>query len=564
MKSFSGISWKMQPIPERLIQKKQQDYNISFLLSKIFLQRKFTNEEIYNSLNTISFVNVIYQNDDFIKASTILDECIKKKEKILIFGDYDVDGYSSTFLLYDYIKTLNKECEFYIPDRFKDGYGPNIQLLTKLIKKKKYNLLIFVDCASNSTNELNYLNKIGVKTIIIDHHQIYENNSNKNTIIINPLKNLSTKRFSILCATTLVYFFIKYIDSKFKRNLKFDDHKYLFFAAIATICDQMPLRNLNRDIVKLALNNFNIKNFSNFKNILKLKNKISTTDIAFTLGPILNSAGRLGYSDLPIKLLTETDSSKINIICDKLIDLNIKRKKIQSELLNLLNKKIQIKKDQVIFQYEKNINEGILGIIASNFVELYGIPSFIMTKSNNIIKCSSRSVYGFDIGKLFNEAINKNILLKGGGHSMAGGCVLQENKLDDFKNYINYKFQKFFINYETRNYYISEQNLESLRSFAKVDIQKLEPLGNNNANPFFLIKKNKIIKFKIINNLHLQILIRNKFKKTCLCIVFNGIGTKLGEFLMNCRKNIDLIVQINNKIIKKNSDFNLIIKDAIP
>ena len=563
MKSFSGMSWKIQPIPERLIQKKKQDFNISYLLSRIFLQREFSNDEIHNSLNKNENINLAYKDHDLIKAASVLDECIKQNNKILIFGDYDVDGYSSTYLLYDYITSLGARCEYYIPDRFIDGYGPNNQLLKKLINNKKYNLIIFLDCASNSYSELEYLNKIGLKVIVIDHHQIYENNNNKNTVIINPLKNDKNKNFSILCATTLVYFFIKFMNKNFKKNINFNDNKYLFFAALATISDQMPLRNINRMIVNIGLNNFNIKNFSNLKKLIKLKKKISSDDIAFILGPIINSAGRLGYSNLPIRLLTETDNYNINAISKKLIDLNIKRKKIQSVSFNLLNKKIQLENNKVIFIYEQNINEGILGIIAANFVEFYGKPSFVMTNSNDLIKCSSRSVYGFNIGKLFNEALSKNILIKGGGHSMAGGCILYKNKLDIFKNYLNTKFQKSFKNFTAKKFYTSEQNLDSLRLFAKNDLQKLEPLGNNNINPFFLIKKNKIIKFKIINNLHLQILIRNKFKKTCLCFVFNAVGTKLGDFLMNYRNNIDLIVQVNNKIIQKNSDFNLIIKDAI-
>tara|TARA_B100000029_G_C17413669_1_gene901694 strand:- start:6 stop:1070 length:1065 start_codon:yes stop_codon:yes gene_type:complete len=353
------------------------------------------------------------------------------------------------------------------------------------------------------------------------------------------------------------------MNKNFKKNINFNDNKYLFFVALATISDQMPLRNLNRMIVNIGLNNFNIKNFSNLKKLIKLKKKISSDDIAYILGPIINSAGRLGYSNLPIRLFTETDNYNINTISEKLIDLNIKRKKIQSVSFNLLNNKIQLENNKVIFIYEENINEGILGIVAANFVEFYGKPSFVMTNSNDLIKCSSRSVYGFNIGKLFNEALSKNILIKGGGHSMAGGCILYRNKLDIFKNYLNTKFQKSFKNFTAKNFYTSEQNLDSLKLFAKYDLQKLEPLGNNNINPFFLIKKNKIIKFKIINNLHLQILIRNKFRKTCLCFAFNAVGTKLGDFLMNYRKNIDLIVQINNKIIQKNSDFNLIVKDAI-
>ena len=136
-------------------------------------------------------------------------------------------------------------------------------------------------------------------------------------------------------------------------------------------------------------------------------------------------------------------------------------------------------------------------------------------------------------------------------------------KINEFNNFLNSIYKKKFINHENSKYYISEQSLDSLIKFAKNEFQLLEPFGNDNFSPIFLIKKIKILKFKIINDYHLQLLIKNDLKKTCLCFAFNSVGSKIGEILMNSKKNLDLIVQINNKIVQKNSDFNLIIKDAI-
>ena len=146
---------------------------------------------------------------------------------------------------------------------------------------------------------------------------------------------------------------------------------------------------------------------------------------------------------------------------------------------------------------------------------------------------------------------------------MAGGCILENHKLNSFKKFLNEYYEKKFRPYENIKFYISEQNIDSLIKFAKEDLQYLEPLGNNNSSPFFFLKANKIFKIKIIKGAHLQLVIINKLKKSCICFAFNSVGTKLGELLMNCKKEIDLIVQINNKFVQKNSDFNLIIKDAI-
>ena len=167
MKSVTGMTWKIESIPERLIQKKIQDLNTNYLLSKILLAKKYSSEETYNSLNDDQLNNISYHNDDFVNAGKIFLECVKDNKKILIFGDYDVDGYSSTYLLYDFITNLKLKCDFYIPDRFIDGYGPNKNLLNKLISKNHYNLIFFVDCGSNSSEEINYLEKVGLKTIIV-------------------------------------------------------------------------------------------------------------------------------------------------------------------------------------------------------------------------------------------------------------------------------------------------------------------------------------------------------------------------------------------------------------
>ncbi len=563
MISINGINWKLNNIPERLILRHKQNFNISYLLSKIFLSKKYTDDEIHNSIYKNLNNEIHFKNKDFEYAANILLDNLNKNKSILIFGDYDVDGYSSTYLLYDYFKNQNINCDYYIPDRFLDGYGPNKLLLKKLINKANYGLVIFVDCGSNSVDVIDYLESVGLNTIIIDHHQIHEFKKFKKSVIINPLKNSLLKNKNLYCATSLVYFFIKYLDKSFKQNKRVDLNKYLFFAAIATICDQMPLRHQNKSIVTKGFHSFRSYKFVNLKKLININYRLRTSDISFSLGPILNSASRLGYSNLPFNLLIEKKNTIIDKITKKLIILNERRKIVQKKTLNLLNSNLNKHQNKVIFKYNENINEGLLGIVAANYVELYNKPSFILTNSGNLIKCSSRSIHGYDIGNIFYHAAKRKIIIKGGGHSMAGGCTLKKDKLNQFKQFLNANYIKKFNQFENIKFYISEQKLDSLIKFAKKELQYLEPLGNNNTSPFFLIKRNKIIKYRIIKNLHLQIIIKNKNNKSCICFAFNSVGTSLGDLLMNYKKEIDLIVQINNKFVEKNSDFNLIIKDAI-
>lgn len=563
MKSVNGVNWKLNNIKERLILKKKQDFNISYLLSKIFLEKKYSDEQIYKSTNNLKQPDIIYHNKDFIHASEFIIQILENNKKILIFGDYDVDGYSSTYLLYDFFSAIKISCDYYIPDRFLDGYGPNKLLLKKLLKKNNYGLVIFVDCGSNSYDEINYLNSCGLKVIVIDHHKIHIVKTSTKSVIINPLKNNLYDEGSFFCATSLVYFFIKYLIKKLKIKNNIYLKKYLFFSAIATICDQMSLRGHNKDIIINGLKNFDLSKFQNFKKLINLKRKIKASDFGFTLGPILNSSSRLGDPNLPFKLLIEKKTINIEKISKKLIDLNEKRKKIQIKTIDLLRDESENKKNEVIFKYKKNINEGILGIIAANFVELFNRPSFILTNSGDFIKCSSRSIRGFDIGNIFYFALKNKIIIKGGGHSMAGGCTLKQNKLQEFKNFLNTHFESKFANFKNIKFYSSDQSFNSLLTFAKNEFKFLEPLINDNINPYFKIKNNRIVKFKVINDTHLHILIKNKYNKSCVCFAFNTIGSKLGYLLMNTKKEVDLIVQINNNNVQKNTDFNLIIKDAI-
>ena len=270
--------------------------------------------------------------------------------------------------MYDYFKNQNIDCNYYIPDRLIDGYGPNKLLLKKLIKNNNYGLIIFVDCGTNSINEIKYLEYKGLSVIVIDHHQIHDHKKFKKSIIINPLKNSLFKDSNLFCATSLVYFFIKYLIKILKTKKKIDLNKYLFFVAIATICDQMPLRRLNKSIVINGLQNFSWNNFINLKKLIKVNHKLRTSDISFTLGPILNSASRLGYPNLPFRFLIENKNTIINKTIKKLLMLNEKRKKIQNKNIDLLNINENENKNKIIFKFKENINEGLLGIIAAKFV----------------------------------------------------------------------------------------------------------------------------------------------------------------------------------------------------
>ena len=252
---------------------------------------------------------------------------MNNNENICILGDYDVDGSAATSLFIRFFDSIKHPFFYYIPDREKDGYGASKKLLQKLILKKP-KLIIMVDCGSTSNSAIDFLNENNIKSLIIDHHEINIPFPKAN-IIINPKKDNGYMKYDYLCATTLVYFFLDLLSQKIKTKINISD--YLIYVLLATVCDIMPIRKLNRLIAISALRNFDINKNLAFKelfNLNKKKNKVNINDLGYLIGPILNSGGRLGQSNYASELLSSDNLETVNIRCNELIKLNNQRKKL--------------------------------------------------------------------------------------------------------------------------------------------------------------------------------------------------------------------------------------------
>ncbi len=271
MISVSGRKWQEIKVNNKIVEKIQQDHNFSNILSKLIVSRKFNENEIYLIENQLSLSNVFLNNQDFTKSVELTEFAIKNKENICILGDYDVDGSAATSLLIRYFESINHPYYYYIPDREKDGYGASTKLFEKLILKKP-KLVIMVDCGSTSLEAVDYLNKNNIKSLIIDHHEISKPFP-KATMIINPKKDNGYIEYDYLCATTLTYFFLEMLANKIK--CKINLRKYLIYVLLATVCDVMPVRKLNRLIAITALKEFNINENFAFKELYRLKKKIT-------------------------------------------------------------------------------------------------------------------------------------------------------------------------------------------------------------------------------------------------------------------------------------------------
>lgn len=562
MKSISGKKWSEYKIHQRLIDKTSQDYGFSPILSKIMIERNFSKNEILSINNKELFNSNFRHILDFQKTSSIIENSLIDNERILVFGDYDVDGSCSTALLINFFKSINQTCDFYIPNRINDGYGPNINLLKRIIKNN-YKLIIFVDCGSNSIEEIDFLNQKKIKTIIIDHHQIQGKIPNSSSMI-NPLKNNGYNNLDYLCSTSLTFFLVKNILLRKKIKSSFNINDYLFFVSLATVADVMPMRKINRSLCHIGLDTFSRKKIKYFNSILdfyKINRKLDIEDLSFLLCPILNSGGRLNDSKLSTTLLTTQNERLIETISNKLIKLNERRKKIEKIFINDIVNKFKDIKGEVIFIFNPSINEGIIGILAAKLTEKFNKPSFVITQSNNYLKGSCRSILNFDLGTILYKARLNKLVLKGGGHKMAGGFMLKKENLNKLKFFLNKQFKKKNIINELK--YTSEQSLNSVNKFMCNEISKLKPFGNDNQSPIFLFKKLKVIKSKIINERHIMVVFSDSGKKTIEAISFNSLNTTMGHCLIFFKKKINVIANLKENFFNNKKKMQLVVHDII-
>ena len=562
MKSVSGKYWEESKINQRIYEKIKSENNFTDIVNKLILLRNFNREEIFNINNKIELINPFFKIKDFKNSYKILKETINKKGKILIIGDYDVDGIVSTALFVKFLKILDYPYDFYIPDRLNDGYGASLKLISKLIKKKP-NLVIMLDCGSNSNESVELLNINSINSIIIDHHEIYKPYP-KTTNLINPKKECDYKNLNYLCSASITFFFIDYFLKK--ENLKNNFNQNLIYVLLATVCDIMPLRYINRIIAKNILQNFNINESYFIKRIfeiLKINRPLNIEDLGYLIGPIINSSGRIGDPKKAVNLLIATENNIIDKLTSELIELNTKRKDIEENIIkNLDFSKMNNKNISVIIVLVNSINEGLIGILASKIKEYFNKPSIVFTQSGDYLKGSARSTENFNMGQIIKLGIDKGMIKSGGGHNLAAGLLIEKNKYNQFKEYMNLSYKKMIKNNNIKKY-VSKINLSAVNKNFYNELSLLEPFGSNNQNPVFLIENVTIIKSTIIKNKFISCILKSKIDKSINAISFNLINSEISKCLLNYKKEIKILAQIKQKIWNNKKILQLNILDVI-
>lgn len=503
--------WRIRN-PKANIPKMVEEFGISEIFATVLANRDILTAR---KLNTYLYTdNMFFYNaldmKDMEKSFIKIIEAISKNELICIYGDYDVDGVTSTVILYKALKHIGANVIYYIPDREEEGYGLNIIAINEVIKKG-VDIIFTCDNGIASIEEVKYIKENNIDIIILDHHEprFLEEDNNKIEIlpnadaIINPKQLNCEYKFKALSAGGISYKFVQglYNYMEIEENLE----EYLVFASISTVCDIVDLLDENRLIVKMGLDIFNNNKQINkgLFEILKVNNidekVINETDYGFIIGPCINASGRLESALKAVELFTEDNEENIKKLAVELLNLNIERKELTYKAVEDIFCMIEssnIKNDKVLVVYNDKIHESIAGIVAGRIKEAYYKPTFVITKSKDGAKGSGRSIPSYN---MFEELLKcSDLLQKFGGHKMAAGLSLTYENVDIFRNIIN------------QNCMLSSEDLQETITIDKAlkfsditldlakELYKMKPIGKENKGAIFATKNVEIKNIRFV------------------------------------------------------------------
>ena len=548
--SVVGKNWIQKEFDLDEIKFIKENFFLDEIVAKLLSIRKIKREEINFFLNP-SIKNSLpnpYSLNDMQKAIDRTISCIVSNEKVGIFGDYDVDGATSTAILGNYFRALNLPYEIYIPDRQKEGFGPNEKGFDYLIENGS-KLIFTVDCGTLSYLPIEYANTKKIDVIVIDHHQS-EINLPKAHSIVNPNRFDDRSDLNYLCAAGVCFMFLVALNKRLRENNWFinksinepDLLNFLDLVSLGTICDVVPLINLNRAFVNQGLKVVNQKKNLGLKTLIEIseiENNLTTYHLGYVLGPRINAGGRVGKSTHGAKLLLNNDSKDAFKISSELNNYNKERQLLEKELLkDIMDKDYGLTDEPVIVLHGENWHEGIIGIIAARIKEKYNKPTFIISTKSGLAKGSARSIYGFDIGTAVIAAVQNKILVRGGGHKMAAGFTLDTDKISEFKNFLIRKFKSININLESKKniFYDTEISPSAINIDFYDKINVLSPFGSGNPEPKFVIKNVRPVNSKIVGEKHIKSVFEGSDSSVFKTITFNCVDNELGSYLL--KKNI--------------------------
>jgi single-stranded-DNA-specific exonuclease len=585
-RSFSGKPWRLRAADDRLALSLQQKFDLPDALARLLAARKIGLEEAGSFLEPRlrDLLPDPHSLKDCARASARIADAVRAGEQIGIFGDYDVDGATSSALLSEALGALGLTPLIHIPDRMKEGYGPNAPALLAL-GEKGAKLILTVDCGTVAYAPLEAAANAGLDVIVIDHHQ-GEPELPKSYAVVNPNRaDEPANDCQHMAAVGVSFLLLVAVWRNLQESGWFETHpkpdllQWLDIVALGTVCDVMPLTGINRALVAQGLKRLATREHLGLR-ILGDRAGLSDTPSAyhfgFVFGPRINAGGRVGQADLGVRLLTTKDEEEARDLAEALEHFNAERKALEALALEEALAQAEAKLHQnpslpLLLLHAQSWHPGVIGIVAGRVKERFGLPTMILAQEGDVAKASCRSITGVDIGAAVANAKTQGLLLAGGGHAMAAGFSAEVEKLPALEAYFA-QLMGAQVEEAQRGAHLRLDGMIGLSGIT-VDLAeklgRLAPYGNGNPTPKWWIPNVQLVQVDVLNGQHVRLLLADgalagRANSTRIkAMAFRIAETELGQQLLNARGKMLHIagtIQVNHW--NGRSSAELILEDA--
>ena len=554
------MKWKLKNYNSNYLISKSNEFQESRLITKLLLNRGITTpEKVEEFLNPSE--KDLYSPFLFEEMREVVDRILRAKnnrEKVVIYGDYDVDGISGTAYLVIILRKLGMDVDYYIPNRAHEGVGINKSLI-RYLKKRNAKLFITVDITINDRNEIKLLRDNNIDVIITDHHRQIEDISDLGVLMVNPKvgnypnKNLSGSGVAFKLADAI------YEVIGADKKILYD---YIDIVMIGTVADVVPMTDENRFIIKKGLSNLKetkIKGLKYIINYVRMNpQNITASDIGFYIAPI-NALGRVDNSKMVVNFFIQEDDEKLYSIIEEMKRANRMRRYFELEIYDEIERKIQkLNNPKYIFMKSRKWHSGVIGVVCSRISIKYNIPVILVSIKNGFGKASCRSIEGLNIFNILNDVSDK--LERFGGHDLAAGFLVSEKHLNQIERYLKHRL----LNANKKNVekvldVDSKLSIEGMNKNKLLDINRLSPFGLDNQEPNFIDNNISFISFTKfgINNRHFKGFVRKNDR------IISVIGYNLGHKLKsrNMTKKYSIVYTPVFKSVHSDLFIELKIKD---
>ena len=559
------MHWEYSSLPQTLIDTKAAQWKKNRLLTTLLLNRGFEDEKKADEFISPK-ISDFRDPFKFEKMEKVVDKILEKrekKEKVFIYGDYDVDGITAAVFLVLVFRNIGIEVDYYIPNRMEEGYGLDKKTID-FINTKNGKLVITVDTGVNSIEDVKYAESLGIDVIVTDHHKSIKEEEDDHLLLLNP-KLSDTYEFKYLSGAGVALKVAQGIYQKLKIDIK-ALYQYMDIVMIGTVADVVPMTDENRIIIKQglkALKKTKVKGLMYLLKYLKFQNKtINTTDVSYFISPLINSLGRIGISKMGADFFLKEDDFEIYNIIEEMKKSNKKRRELEKNIYDEANQeiaKIGIKNLKCIFLSSEKWHPGVIGVVSSRLSVKYNIPVTLIAFKDGIGKASCRSVKGISVFNIFQKMSEK--LVRFGGHDLAAGFIVKSENLEEVKNIFKTSIENIKIEKEKKSLKIdAEYSIENIDEDMLETMESISPYGLENPHPLFIdrdLSFENIKKFGV-DERHFNGIIRKNGKNYHM-VAFD-LGHKINEIESKIQK-FDIVYYPEKTLYRGEEIFQIRIKD---